>query len=326
MIRTANSEPSPINGALLVNKDAGISSFGVIELLQQQWMDLYGCKKRDVPKLGHGGTLDPFATGLLIVLVGSAVKLARYFLGATKSYDGTLRFGETSIPGDPTGPISETSSHIPTSLQELTEVAHRLTLTPYLQIPPMHSAKKLNGKPLYELARAGLEVEREPKLCNLYEFSILNVAPPRAQFHVKCSSGTYIRTLTQDYARLLGSVALLETLHRTSSGVFDVKNSRTVKELEEAGKAGQKWNEMPCWIPFDDLLEGYSKAPATVQEKNDLYCGKQFVIHNLLKKASFTGARSSERETAVAVYYEQLLVGVLRKENELWRIERVFQR
>src|ERR1700709_1972332 len=101
-----------MNGALLINKHAGVSSFGIIELLQRQLMETQGIKRRDLPKLGHGGTLDPFATGLLIVLVGRAVKLARYFLCSNKGYEGTVLFGETTIPGDPTAPISETSDNI----------------------------------------------------------------------------------------------------------------------------------------------------------------------------------------------------------------------
>src|SRR5262245_16579515 len=150
-----------MNGALLIHKEAGISSFGVIERLQKHLLNSVDGprpKRKDLPKLGHGGTLDPFATGLLIVLVGRAVKLARYFLGAPKSYEGVIQFGKTTVPGDPTAPISETSETIPQTHEEIREIAHRLTLQPYLQTPPMHSAKKRNGKPLYELARAGIEV------------------------------------------------------------------------------------------------------------------------------------------------------------------------
>src|SRR5690348_4657881 len=139
-----------MNGAFLVHKGQGISSFGVIEKIQRFLIEKLQVKKRDLPKMGHGGTLDPFATGLLVVLVGRGVKLARYFLGSHKVYEGVIHFGKTTIPGDPTDPISETSSVIPT-LKQIQVLAHQLTLQPYLQTPPMHSAKKQNGKPLYEL-------------------------------------------------------------------------------------------------------------------------------------------------------------------------------
>ncbi|OFZ00290.1 MAG: hypothetical protein A2Z97_15950, partial [Bdellovibrionales bacterium GWB1_52_6] len=182
-LNTPNSLP-PLNGALLIHKHAGITSFGIIEQLQHQLRNTYQLKRRDLPKIGHGGTLDPFATGLLVVCVGRAVKLAQYFLGSTKTYEGSFRFGETTVPGDPTAPVSETSTVFPEGLTQLKELARRMTLQPYLQIPPMHSAKKKDGKPLYELARAGLEVEREPKLCSLYEFDILGYEKPYATFHI----------------------------------------------------------------------------------------------------------------------------------------------
>src|SRR5690349_10776293 len=144
------------DGALLVNKHAGLSSFGILELLQRQQMNKDPkLRKALLPKMGHGGTLDPFATGLLVVLVGQGVKLARYFLGADKEYQGVIRFGETTLSGDNTDPISETSHQLPPSLESLQAVAFQFTLEPYLQIPPMFSAKKKGGTPLYHLARAG---------------------------------------------------------------------------------------------------------------------------------------------------------------------------
>src|SRR5436190_3161938 len=133
-----------MHGALLVDKHAGVSSFGVIELLQRELCKQSGLRRKDLPKIGHGGTLDPFATGLLVVCVGRAVKLARYFLGSDKGYEGVFRFGETTVPGDPTAPISESTTHLPAadSLPELRTLAAKLASHPYLQIPPMHSAKK----------------------------------------------------------------------------------------------------------------------------------------------------------------------------------------
>src|ERR1700679_1984049 len=112
-----------MNGALLIDKPAGVSSFGVIEKLQRAWWERTVKKRRDLPKIGHGGTLDPFATGLLVVCVGEGVKLARYFLGSTKVYEGLIRFGEATVPGDPTAEISERSEHLPSSLEEVRESA-----------------------------------------------------------------------------------------------------------------------------------------------------------------------------------------------------------
>jgi tRNA pseudouridine55 synthase len=320
-----------MNGALLINKHPGISSFGIIDELQKQLIAggpkgpdaRPALKRRDLPKLGHGGTLDPFATGLLIVCAGRAVKLARYFLGATKVYEGTIQFGQTTVPGDPTSPVTETSSVIPDSIDELRALARKLTLQPYLQTPPMHSAKKKDGKPLYELARQGIEVEREPKLCHLYEFEILTYEKPKATFRLVCSSGTYVRTLAQDFGRLLGTVALLETLDRTQAGIFRVANAWTLEQLAAGGD--KPWHELGCWMPFDRLLEGYERAQATHEEAQALIQGRQNVLFNILKRAP------AERrdpvvgqESCMAIYNDHRLVAVARCEQGVWGLERVF--
>ncbi len=313
-----------MNGALLIRKEAGITSFGVIDALKRHLRDAHGIKSRDLPKLGHGGTLDPFATGLLIVLVGRGVKLARYFLGATKGYEGLIKFGETTVPGDPTSPITETSEVIPRSLEEIQTLATKFTLQPYLQTPPMHSAKKVNGKPLYELAREGIEIEREPKLCHLYDFKINEYQAPKAQFQLKCSSGTYVRTLSQDLGRLAGSVALLETLNRTQSGVFRNTHSWSLEEIIKADQSGQKWDQLPCWVPFDELLKGYPSAEASAAEHQSLLQGKQAVLFTILKRTTNPTERSSEQsDDCVAIYNSHRLIAIARKADEQWGLERV---
>jgi tRNA pseudouridine55 synthase len=310
-----------MNGALLIRKDSGITSFGVIEVLKRHLRDHHQIKPRDLPKLGHGGTLDPFATGLLIVLVGRGVKLARYFLGATKGYEGLIRFGETTVPGDPTSPISETSENLPKTLEEIQDLTSRFTRQPYLQTPPMHSAKKKNGRPLYELAREGIEVEREPKLCHIYEFNVDHYTSPEAKFRLKCSSGTYIRTLAQDMGRLFQSVAMLNTLNRTQSGVFRDHQSWSLPAILEAN---QSWDELPCWVPFDDLLKGYPSAEASEAEHRDLLQGKQAVIFSILKRTIAPLEKSSEHnDDCVAIYSAHRLVAIARKVDQIWGLERV---
>jgi tRNA pseudouridine55 synthase len=313
-----------LHGALLVRKPQGISSFGVIELLQRQLINQYSLKKRkELPKLGHGGTLDPFATGLLVILVGNGVKLSRYFLGADKAYEGIIRFGDSTASGDPTSPVIETSSLIPESREKIQDLATQFTLQPYLQTPPMHSAKKKNGVPLYELARQGLEIEREPKLCKIYEFLIHSFEAPEAHFQVRCSSGTYIRTLAQDLGRLFGTCALLKTLNRTSSGVFDLKDAWTPEQIKEAsaGNESKTWDQLPCWIPFDRLLMGYDRVDATFQEKEDICMGRQSGLSTLVKRATLAPS-----EDCVALYCEEKLFAIARKDSSdrLWGLERVF--
>ncbi len=310
-----------MKGALLINKSAGISSFGVIESLQQELIRA-GVPRRQLPKMGHGGTLDPFATGLLIVLVGGAVKLARYFLGELKAYEGTLRLGETTVSGDYTNPISETCSVVPQSLTELQEKTSIFTTQPYLQTPPMHSAKKRNGQPLYKLARAGIEVERTPKVCQIYDFNILSYELPRAQFHVKCSSGTYVRTLAQDFAKTLHSLALLESLHRSASGIFSIDQAWTFEQIAAAGP--QAWEQLPCWVPFDRLLAGYSCSHITAEEHQFLVHGKQEVLDQILPRVQASPHDTLQKMDYITLYHQDTLVGVAHKDAGTWRIERVF--
>lgn len=316
-----------VSGALLVDKRPGLSSFGVIEELQKMAEARYGVRKRQLPKFGHGGTLDPFATGLLAVCVGRAVKLARYFLNSTKTYEGVILFGQTTTPGDPTSPVTETSDRTPDSVERLRESARLLTQHPYLQTPPMHSAKKRDGKPLYELARAGLEVEREPKLCHLYEFEIAEYAPPRARVRVVCSSGTYVRTLAQDFGRLLGTVAMLESLDRTATGCFRSAQAWTLERISGALASGAGFDELECWIPFDRLLDGYGRAEATHDEKLALFQGRQNVLFNILRRSTLSGPDASVvagQESCIAIYHRDSLVAVARREKDVWNLERVF--
>ncbi len=323
-----------LNGMLLVNKPAGVSSFGIIEALQRELLDRWkrdlppsvSIRKRDLPKMGHGGTLDPFATGLLLVCVGRGVKLSRYFLGSNKTYEGTIRFGETTIPGDPTDPISERSDLIPSSLEEIQTMAHQFTLQPYPQTPPMHSAKKQNGKPLYELARQGIEVERAAKVCQLYSFEIFSYENHRARFRVVCSSGTYIRTLSQDLGKALGTVAMLDSLHRSGSGIFNEGRSQTLTEILEATRQGKNWDELPAWIPFHQMLGGYASAEATPPEAQALMQGKQNVLLNILKRTQSPSIASEAAidKSHIVIYCAGTLVAVASKANEIWGLERVF--
>ncbi|MGZ3688404.1 MAG: hypothetical protein ACXVBW_08900, partial [Bdellovibrionota bacterium] len=255
---------------------------------------------------------------------GRAVKLARYFLGSSKTYEGVMKFGATTVPGDNTEAPSETCATLPSSVEQLRELAQRLTLQPYLQTPPMHSAKKKDGQPLYELARQGIEVEREPKLCHLYQFEILDYANGQARFRLVCSSGTYVRTLTQDFARMLGSLAYLDALDRVASGHFSVGDAWGLTQITEATRAKTPWDELPCFVPFDRLLEGYPRAEATDDEKLALLQGRQNVLFGILKRVEAPRAGTRGPDDAVAIFCRDSLVAVARKDSAAWGIERVF--
>ena len=308
-----------MNGALLISKHSGVSSFGIIEALQRELKKKTGISKRhELPKMGHGGTLDPFATGLLIVLIGRGVKLAQYFLGSIKAYEGVMKFGETTISGDHTDPISETTSCIPEGLEEIQKAAHAFTLSPYSQIPPMHSAKKQGGKPLYELARAGLEVERKPKICKIdqFEISSYDLTPAQAYYRVQCSAGTYIRTLAQDLAKNLHSLAYLKSLHRTRSGGFYVDQAWSMDQISASESS---WDQLPCWVPFDGLLNHFPHVMATEFETQCLIQGKQHVLDGIIARAE-----AIQAAPYLAIYREERLMAIARRESTSWRIDRVF--
>lgn len=314
------------NGALLIHKHAGVSSFGIIEALQRGLLEKNVClRKRDLPKMGHGGTLDPFATGLLVVCIGNGVKLTRYFLGSVKTYEGVIRFGQTTTPGDPTSEITERSDKIPQTLEEVQLWASSFTGADYPQVPPMHSAKKKNGKALYELAREGIEIEREPRICQIYEFSIESYQAPCATFRVSCSSGTYIRTLAQDLGRKMGSVAMLDSLHRTESGALNIKKAMSVDEIL---KSTQPWSDLPCWLAVDRLLDGYDRAEATPEEALCLMQGKQNILPSILKRFVQAPLKKfpakDSQNNYIAIYTGGALVAVACQTNGVWGLERVF--
>jgi tRNA pseudouridine55 synthase len=313
------TELNALHGAFLIDKPAGITSFGIIETLQRQWRHDTGKKKSELPKLGHGGTLDPFATGLLIVCVGDGVKLTRYFLGSKKTYEGVIRFGETTIPGDPTEEISERSQHLPT-LAEAQQAAHAFTLAPYPQIPPMHSAKKKDGKPLYELARQGVEIERAPKVCTIESFTLsdwtIREKIAICHFRVVCSSGTYIRVLAQDLGRSLASVAMLSELRRTDSGIFSLSRAVSFDAILK--------NDYTSFIEFNEMLNGYPKAEASPAEALALKQGKQEWLAQILPP-NLTEPIEAGELARIVIYSSGRLVAVAtRTENTAWALERVF--
>ena len=203
---------SALDGAILVDKPAGPTSHDVVDAIR---------RKFQIKKVGHCGTLDPNATGLLIIVLGRGTKLSERLMGDDKVYEGTIKFGETTDSYDCDGAILETKSVPPLTLEQLNEEAAKL-IGDQMQMPPMVSAIKKNGVPLYKLARKGIEVEREPRLIHIYNFRFTSYTEPLGQFRVACTKGTYIRSLAHDLGQKFGCGAHLTTLRRSASGKFDV--------------------------------------------------------------------------------------------------------
>ena len=210
-----------MTGILLVDKPEGTSSAGVIRALKP----LLGRER-----VGHLGTLDPFASGLLPLCIGEATKVARYLLVERKTYTGTIRLGTTTDTLDRTGTVTETVPVPPIAADALAAVAARFT-GPQRQTPPMYSALKRDGVPLYKLARKGIEVEREARDIEIHDLTLALRGPDSIDFEVSCSKGTYVRVLAADVGRALGTVAHLERLRRTAVGAFRIEQAATMAAL-----------------------------------------------------------------------------------------------
>src|SRR5450756_480907 len=212
---------SALDGAILVDKPSGPTSHDVVDAIRRQ----FGIKK-----VGHCGTLDPNATGLLIIVLGRGTKLSERLMGDDKVYEGTIKFGEETDSYDSDGEITGSLPVPLLTLEQLNEEAAKF-IGDHMQIPPMVSAIKKNGVPLYKLARKGIEVEREPRLIHIYNFRFTNYAPPLGTFKLACTKGTYVRSVAHDLGQKIGCGAHLATLRRSVAGKFDVADAKPLDEI-----------------------------------------------------------------------------------------------
>ena len=219
------------DGILLVDKEQGWTSFDIVaktrNILQQEYFDKTGEKKKI--KVGHCGTLDPLATGLMIIVVGSYCKRASEFSKLDKVYEVQMKLGETSTTGDEEGAKIQGSSLRP-SKEDLGAVLQSF-VGESEQLPPAFSAKKVNGQRAYKLARQGQTVELKPQKITIYDIKLSDYAYPYVNFTVKVSSGTYIRSLVEDVGKILKSGAYMSELSRVKVGNFDLKNAIKVSKV-----------------------------------------------------------------------------------------------
>jgi tRNA pseudouridine55 synthase len=226
---------SSLDGAILIDKPAGPTSHDVVDAIRRRFQ---------IKKVGHCGTLDPNATGLLIIVLGRGTKLSERLMGEDKVYEGTIKFGETTNSYDADGEILETKIVPPLTLEQLNEEAAKF-IGDQMQMPPMVSAIKMNGVPLYKLARKGIEVVREPRLIHIYNFRFTNYSAPLGEFRIACTKGTYIRSITHDLGQKLGCGAHLATLRRSESGKFSVADALTLDAILKLTTAELEKRVMP---------------------------------------------------------------------------------
>ncbi len=224
MSSPSRSTGHELEGILLVDKPQGPTSHDIVSRLR---------RKLQMKRIGHAGTLDPMATGLLIMLIGKATKASQFLIGQDKIYQGTLELGKSTDSQDADGEVVEEKP-----VPELTESQVLEIMSGFLgdqyQTPPMFSAKKIDGVPLYKLARKGETIEREPRFIHVRRFDLLEINMPDIRFELISSKGTYVRTIAHDLGQRVGCGAHLKQLRRTGSGDLRIEQARTLEEIESS--------------------------------------------------------------------------------------------
>ncbi|MCX7552849.1 tRNA pseudouridine(55) synthase TruB [Marinicella sp. S1101] len=247
-----------VHGIILLNKPKGISS----NLALQKLRHLIKAKKA-----GHTGNLDPMATGLLPCCFGDATKVAHLLINSDKTYLARCVLGSQTDTGDATGQVVQTAEKQRASDTEIKQACQSLT-GEIEQIPPMYSALHHNGQRLYDLARQGKTVERPARKVTIHEFSLVENTPEHIDFEIKVSKGTYIRTLLEDFAKAMGTVAHMSALHRTQTGIFSGDDMLTLEAI------GQLDDFNSVLMPMQDALIEYPRLDLSQQQTQDLIHGK----------------------------------------------------
>lgn len=237
-----------MNGIVLINKEKNYTSHDVVSIV----------KKITKSKVGHTGTLDPNATGVLPLLLGDATKISKYLINHDKKYEVVLELGKKTSTADVEGEVIE-EKEVSQTIWKSEYIENILTefIGEQEQIPPIYSAIKINGKKLYDYAREGKTVTIEPRKIKIYKIELMgfNKEAKQIQFKVNCSKGTYIRSLCEDIAKKLGTVGYMKELNRTQVGEFYIKNSVTIAELEEKIKK----NDLSNIISIEEIFENVNK-------------------------------------------------------------------
>ena len=255
----------PVHGVLLLDKPLGLSSNDALQ--KAKWL-------LRAEKAGHTGTLDPLATGVLPLCFGAATKFSQLQLDAPKTYEAIALLGVTTSTGDAEGEVLERREVDPAQLtpERLAAVQQQFT-GPIRQVPPMHSALKKDGKALYEYAREGETVEREPRRVTVHDIELLDMQlageAPQLRLRVRCSKGTYIRTLGEDIGEALGCGGHLIALRRTATGPFDVSEATTLAALESMADD----QRLLALRPVEDLLAGHERVTLDVEHAGRFLSG-----------------------------------------------------
>lgn len=292
-----NPKKHIVSGVILIDKPQGMTSQQVVSKVKY----LLKSPQHDSKKAGHTGTLDPMATGLLPICLGEATKFSHYQLEAVKSYQAIVKLGEQTDTGDAEGQVIATQAVPTLSENDLAKVTQAF-LGEIRQIPPMYSALKKDGKKLYELAREGIEIERESRLLTIFDLSLKLLDKDQLQLTVTCSKGTYVRVLGEDIAKALGTVGHLTALRRTATGDFDIKNAITLADFEHLD-FDQRFDQL---LPVDECVKTLPKLQLDSEQAERIRNGQRLNV----KTQAFEQKILSEHEQEIRLFFEQTFLGV----------------
>ena len=276
-----------MDGILLVNKPSGITSHKLVEKVRRIINN---------PKVGHTGTLDPLADGLMLLTVGKATKILPYIVSHNKEYVAVLKLGYSTDTLDVTGEIVNEKELVPVNREQVLSVLNGF-LGPQKQLPPMYSAKKIDGRKLYEYARSGKEVERKPADIKINEIELLDMKDDEIIFRVACSSGTYVRVLCEDIARALDNEGCMKRLTRTAIDRYRVTESCTLEDIQNGNYKT---------VSIYDILSDYPYVE--MEDVSDVRNGKPLKLNN--------------REEIVFITHEGEVLAAYEKDGEIYRCKR----
>jgi len=309
-----------VDGILNIDKPSGRTSFNIVATVKR----LTGERR-----VGHAGTLDPAATGVLPVCIGQGTRIIEFLVDTTKAYRAEIELGVATDTYDSSGRITQTGDHSGINQSQL-ESALTTFRGPIQQTPPMYSAIKYQGKRLYQLARAGIEVERQSRPNKIHHLELTNWQPPVATLEIVCDKGTYIRSLAHDLGQVLGCGANLKSLVRLRCGLFDLRDAISLPQLEDACRYGY-WQRFV--YPIDTVISHWMAMVVSDDEGQAIKNGRPLAFKN---GDNGEGTRHpKQRSPALASYANRCRIyttdgyflGVLHfnQEKEEWQPEKVFQ-
>lgn len=284
-----SSIANSVSGVLVVDKPVGMSSHDVVQIIRNG---------TNIRRAGHTGTLDPRASGVLVILLGPAVRLSEYVSASDKRYQAVIQLGVTTDTYDMEGEVTRRAP-VDITYEEFEE-ALKGFIGEFEQKPPAYSAIKVKGRKAYELARKGEDVELEPRMIQVHELELLDWDPPEAVVDVQCSSGTYVRSLAHDLGEKLGCGATLTGLRRTKNGQFGLRDAVSLRKLQEAFANGDWYQYL---IPAAEALGDWYSIELTVSQVDEVRHGHRVPATEEMPEGKWARAISEEGELVALMEY-----------------------